>query len=67
MNYGVDFAFLNCGFFYAGIGFKAFAAGGRVGGAIKGQTGRGGAGGKPAGSNPLEILAEGASGNNAVP
>ncbi|MGS6504173.1 hypothetical protein ACVGW3_13930 [Enterobacter hormaechei] len=39
----------------------------RVFGAIKWRAGRGGAGPKPAGSNPLEILAEGASGNNAVP
>ncbi len=51
----------------AAIGIKAMASAAAVFGAIKWMSGRGITGGKPAGSNPLEILAEGASGSNAVP
>ncbi|ESM30702.1 phage tail tape measure protein [Enterobacter asburiae] len=51
----------------AAIGIKAMASAAAVFGAIKWMSGRGIRGGKPAGSNPLEILAEGASGSNAVP
>ncbi|MGS6446166.1 hypothetical protein, partial [Enterobacter intestinihominis] len=53
--------------YYAGFVINAWAAAAAVLGATPGRAGRGGAGAKPAGSNPLEILAEGASGNNAVP
>ncbi|MGS6234779.1 hypothetical protein, partial [Enterobacter intestinihominis] len=55
------------GFYFEVILINALGGGGAFLGAINGGTGGGGAGAKPAGSNPLEILAEGASGNNAVP
>ncbi|MGS6193386.1 hypothetical protein, partial [Enterobacter asburiae] len=61
------YAGLTWGFCDDSFGIKAMAAPAALFGAKNGRAARGRAGGKPAGSNPLEILAEGASGNNAVP